>query len=136
MSLIACALVLLVVSGLYTSLMAGAAAIMLTSELSDNTVSMYDQPALDYGFDHAITKTTTIATDIVINESFYQPSFSDLKPMLAKVRPERVSFRPTLGSISGNTLEDVMSASSRAAHVIRRRSTVFHPDSGLLFMRC
>jgi len=132
MSLVICAFVLLVVSGLYTSVVAGAAAIMLSGETFDTTASIYDESSFDYEIDNAITKTTTITTDVEITQSFYQPSFSDLKPMLARAD----SFMGEKMSSSGSTMDEYLSAPTKAARVFRRRSTVFYQDTGLLFLRC
>lgn len=131
MSVIAIAFALLVLSGLGTTLLAGAAAIMLTSELSDTTVSIYDQSMPDY-------------SPPTMNASLYTPSFSDLKPVLARVDMNRVDMnRVDMGSVSGSlsaeTLAELMATSVKKAEglgrVIRRRS-VFIEEPRRLSLRC
>ena len=153
MSFIICASILLVVSCLFTSCVAGLAAITLSSELSESMSSIYDQSSSDDGYDHSIIKTTSIVTEVEIDPSAVRTAIFAPRPTLSRgvsqastppyrpaldrthmTWPEKMSF----GSFSGGAfqVDDYLSASTAAARVFRRRSTVMFEDTGLLFLRC
>ena len=139
MFIIATFLGLLVLSGVGTALLAGAAAVMLNSEIDDVQSSIYDQAMDD---DMVVTSRRV---------SYFVPRFSapnyaehSTNLTLAELRPlstysvscesmaERERMGSVMGSLSVECIGDLVAASTKQAErvgrVIRRRS-VFVEES-------